>query len=50
MATQKLWLLGNWIEDAKSWATTPEEVIQYEFNARNQLTLWGLKVIFFIIV
>jgi len=39
--TQKMWLVGKWIADARAWGTTPEEVSLYEFNARNQLTLWG---------
>jgi len=39
--TQKMWLVGKWIADARAWGTTPAEVAQYEFNARNQLTLWG---------
>jgi hypothetical protein len=28
-------------ERARSWATNAEERRLYEFNARNQLTLWG---------
>ncbi|XP_041461048.1 alpha-N-acetylglucosaminidase-like [Lytechinus variegatus] len=35
------WLLGTWIEDAKSLATNDDEETLYEYNARNQITLWG---------
>ncbi|XP_071505649.1 alpha-N-acetylglucosaminidase-like [Diadema antillarum] len=35
------WLLGTWLEDAKSLATNEEERQLYEYNAKNQLTLWG---------
>lgn len=34
-------LLGKWLSDAKKLATNSEEEIQYEYNARNQITLWG---------
>ncbi|XP_054708484.1 alpha-N-acetylglucosaminidase-like [Uloborus diversus] len=34
-------LLGKWLDAAKSFARTPEERRQYEYNARNQITLWG---------
>lgn len=39
-----MWLVGNWIADAKKWGTNQEEIVQYEFNARNQITLWGRQV------
>jgi len=32
------WLLGPWLERAKAWGESPEWL---EFNARNQITLWG---------
>ena len=32
---------GTWINDARSWASSPEEAAVLEFNARNQVTLWG---------
>jgi alpha-N-acetylglucosaminidase len=41
MATKQMWLLGNWIADARSWGTTTAEKDLYEFNARRVLTLWG---------
>lgn len=42
LATNQNYLLGQWISRARSWATESEaEADQFEFNARNQLTLWG---------
>ncbi|HUC79355.1 MAG TPA: alpha-N-acetylglucosaminidase, partial [Flavisolibacter sp.] len=43
LASRKDFLLGNWLEAAKSWGTTEEEKSLYEKNARNLLTLWGDK-------
>ena len=34
-------LLGRWVDSAKSWATTADEAKWLEYNARNQVTLWG---------
>ncbi len=34
-------LLGSWLEDAKSTCKTKSECVVREFDARNQLTLWG---------
>jgi len=45
LATNEAFLLGRWISSARSWATTEEEANLYEFNARNQLTLWGPKAV-----
>ena len=39
--TGKKFLLGNWLESAKNMATNKLEKDNYEFNARNQITLWG---------
>lgn len=43
LASSKNFLLGTWLEEAKAMA--PEGAIRdrenYEFNARNQITLWG---------
>eukprot|EP01116_Phalansterium_solitarium_P014190 TRINITY_DN31746_c0_g1_i1.p1 TRINITY_DN31746_c0_g1~~TRINITY_DN31746_c0_g1_i1.p1 ORF type:complete len:576 (-),score=130.27 TRINITY_DN31746_c0_g1_i1:32-1759(-) len=41
LATSPYTLLGSWIADAKQWATNDAEAALYEFNARNQVTLWG---------
>lgn len=43
---QLLWsdshfLLGTWLEAAKQLANDAQERRLYEFNARNQITLWG---------
>ena len=43
LATHKAYLLGDWIATARSWGTTEAESDLYEFNARNQVTLWGPK-------
>ncbi len=41
LGTDSHFLLGPWIEDAKAFGTTPREIVQYEQNARNQITMWG---------
>jgi len=41
LQTNENFMLGPWIESAKSNGMTEEEKLNYEFNARNQLTLWG---------
>ncbi|XP_064476970.1 alpha-N-acetylglucosaminidase-like isoform X2 [Ornithodoros turicata] len=41
LASDPHFLLGNWLEDAKRWGTTRKEVGIYEYNARNQISLWG---------
>lgn len=43
LGTQKSFLLGNWLTDAKNWGTTPQEKDSYERNARDLITLWGDK-------
>ena len=45
LLTHEAFLFGRWVNDAKNWATTPTEAELYEFNARNQLTLWGPKAV-----
>ncbi|XP_023220747.1 alpha-N-acetylglucosaminidase-like [Centruroides sculpturatus] len=34
-------LAGKWFQDARNLGVTPNENNLYEFNARNQITLWG---------
>ena len=34
-------LLGTWIRDARQWGATVDEQHWLEWNARNQITLWG---------
>ncbi|XP_066253772.1 alpha-N-acetylglucosaminidase [Euwallacea similis] len=41
LATNKAFLLGTWLEAAKSAADGSREAKLFEFNARNQITLWG---------
>lgn len=43
LGTQKDFLLGPWLSDARKWGTTEEEKDLYEFNARDLITLWGGK-------
>ena len=43
MSTNKLTLLGNWIEKARKYSKSEKEKRQFEFNARNLLWLWGDK-------
>ncbi|KAJ4972122.1 hypothetical protein NE237_005221 [Protea cynaroides] len=40
LASDDSFLLGNWLESAKSLAVTPNELKQYEWNARTQITMW----------
>ena len=41
VASNKNFLLGPWLESAKALSTNEEDKKNYEFNARNQITLWG---------
>ena len=41
LATNENFLLGPWLQSAKDLATSDSERKLYEFNARNQITLWG---------
>ena len=41
LLTNKYFLLGRWLQEAKAVATTAEEEKLLEFNARNQITMWG---------
>jgi len=41
LATDRYSLLGNWIESAKRLGVNKDEKNILEFNARNQITLWG---------
>ncbi|KAL6074088.1 N-acetylglucosaminidase, alpha [Balamuthia mandrillaris] len=41
LATDSNYLLGKWVNRAQKWATTSEEAHQLDFNAKNQITLWG---------
>ncbi|GAB6023822.1 hypothetical protein CHUAL_008565 [Chamberlinius hualienensis] len=41
LATDRRFLLGPWIESAKALTNISIESSLYEYNARNQITLWG---------
>ncbi|XP_025075204.1 alpha-N-acetylglucosaminidase isoform X2 [Pogonomyrmex barbatus] len=41
LATGNNFLLGNWLAQAKGMAIENDERQSYEYNARNQITLWG---------
>jgi alpha-N-acetylglucosaminidase len=41
LTTRPEFLLGCWLEDAKRWGKTAPEKTNLEWNARNQITLWG---------
>lgn len=41
LATRRELLLGRWLADATRWATNDAERRLYQWNARNQITLWG---------
>ena len=42
LATNENYLLSNWINDARQWSHGNKTYEAYlEYNARNQLTLWG---------
>ncbi|XP_018597361.2 alpha-N-acetylglucosaminidase isoform X1 [Scleropages formosus] len=41
LSSEPHFLLGVWLERARSLAQNEQEAQQYEFNARNQITLWG---------
>jgi len=41
LSTDENFMLGRWLKMARSWGATPEEQRWLDWNARNQLTLWG---------
>lgn len=41
LSTHKNFLLGSWLDSSKALATNAVEEQVYEFNARNQITIWG---------
>lgn len=41
LSTNEYFLLGRWLDDAKRTATNATEAKRLEFNARNQITMWG---------
>ncbi len=41
LASDRRFLLGNWISDAVQFAQTEDEIHLYNFNAKLQVSLWG---------
>ena len=41
MASDRRFLLGNWIQDALQFAKTEEEIHFYSLNAKLQVSIWG---------
>ncbi|KAK3086286.1 hypothetical protein FSP39_016333 [Pinctada imbricata] len=41
LASDSHFLLGRWIAAARKKANVIDDIVLYEFNARNQVTLWG---------
>ncbi|MGH7952784.1 MAG: alpha-N-acetylglucosaminidase, partial [Limisphaerales bacterium] len=41
LGTRTEFLLGKWIDDAKSWAADKDEQAYYEKDARSIITIWG---------
>ena len=41
LSSNQYFLLGRWLNSAKKLATNAQESKLYEYNARNQITLWG---------
>jgi alpha-N-acetylglucosaminidase len=41
LASHQSFLLGKWIASARAWAKDAQEADLFDWNARNQLTLWG---------
>ncbi len=41
LGTRSEFMLGKWIDDAKSWAADKDEQAYYEKDARSIITIWG---------
>lgn len=41
LASDRRFLLGNWVGDALQFAQTEEEIHFYNFNAKLQVSVWG---------
>ncbi|XP_060705086.1 alpha-N-acetylglucosaminidase [Hemiscyllium ocellatum] len=41
LSSDRHFIVGHWLQTARSLATNEEEAELYEFNARSQITLWG---------
>jgi len=45
LATDRNWLLGPWLEQAKAWGGDADERAVLEWNARSILTIWTSKTL-----
>jgi len=41
LATDRFFLLGDWLAQVQPWASSPGERARLEFDARSLLTIWG---------
>jgi alpha-N-acetylglucosaminidase len=41
LASDRRFLLGNWLRDALQFAQSEEEIHFYNFNAKLQVSIWG---------
>ncbi|MFC3652256.1 alpha-N-acetylglucosaminidase [Dyella humi] len=41
LATDRFFLVGNWLSQVQPWASTPAERAQLDYDARSLLTTWG---------
>jgi alpha-N-acetylglucosaminidase len=41
LASDRRFLLGNWVQDALQFAQSEEETHFYNFNAKLQVSIWG---------
>jgi alpha-N-acetylglucosaminidase len=41
LASNRFFLVGSWLGFVASWASTPEEALRLNFDARSILTTWG---------
>jgi len=41
LSTSRFFLVGRWLADIDPWASTPEERLRLDYDARSILTTWG---------
>jgi alpha-N-acetylglucosaminidase len=41
LASDRRFLLGNWVQDALQFAQSEEDIHFYNFNAKLQVSIWG---------
>eukprot|EP00708_Paratrimastix_pyriformis_P002221 GAFH01000963.1.p2 GENE.GAFH01000963.1~~GAFH01000963.1.p2 ORF type:complete len:409 (+),score=133.37 GAFH01000963.1:951-2177(+) len=42
LASDRYWLAGTWTNASRAWGASPAEQDLMEYNARRQITLWGV--------